>query len=94
MIYNYLMIDLSNALSLQEIRYFHEIHAHILGLLQELFFQLPEELGGHLGLPPLTVDSGCPRELLLNHLLLVLLQHLRCDPFAFHKFKELSRHLC
>ena len=93
MIYDDLMIDLSDALSIQEIRYFHEIHAHLLALLQELLFQLPEVLGGHLGLPPLAVDRGRPRQLLLYHLLLLLLQHLRRDPFALHELEELPRHL-
>jgi hypothetical protein len=57
MIYNDLMIDFSNPLSLDEILHFYKVHAHLLTLLQKLFLQLSEEFRGDFRLPAFAVNS-------------------------------------
>ena len=84
---NDLVVDLSDPLAIEEILNLHEIHAHLLGLLEEFFAELSEEFWRNFWLRTLTIQCGSAGQLLLNGLFLFLLEQFRGDAFALHEAK-------
>ena len=87
MIYNDLVVYLCNPLSIEEIGHLHEIHAHLLRLLEEFFAELTEVFRGYFRLGKLTIYSGSPGQFLLDGLSLFFLKQLRGDTFPLHEAK-------